>query len=288
MNAYLHCNTCGAHRNENARLLLLSCKHVVCVQCNQKSQNHCSFCSKPVRSIEINSKLPENLRLLFQDPSSNVKHSIEAAEFQTQQQLSYIKHNVSIFGEYEALKHEIAKLEVECQQKKEENKNEVDLIEKLRGALIELERNPNANISASLLNTSDSSDVSLSDMPETSESFLSLSDTEQNNSRGNSFENISPIKQAPKLPAPFRRDTVQENRRKFGESPQPSSSSSVSYPTSSSSSSSDQNKSRGSSNSNESPISFAPKLQGPFRRDAVVGNCRSIFSQNINKPQSKR
>lgn len=176
MSSYIHCRSCGTVKTSSTQHYISNCKHVFCKPCLGKSGPKCVTCCKPAKFIEINNKMPHNVRTLFEPIALKFRTVQEAAEFQFEQVLHFTKPRLPVIQQYENLKHEIIQIKKMDDKVLDDYNQEVALIRKLKKAIGDMKANRDTSptFNSTVMNSSANSslDGSLGNL---SQSFKSAS-----------------------------------------------------------------------------------------------------------------
>lgn len=129
---WVYCNRCYTSVTEhvNRPFMIGNCRHIFCAACRN---TNCPICKKPIRLLEINKNLPQNILDYLNDgsPSTTFKKSENTFNYQISQKLDFIRHNYKCV---ELAKQEERKYNEKMEKYKrlmETKKNEEHLITQL-------------------------------------------------------------------------------------------------------------------------------------------------------------
>ena len=99
--SWVHCNVCMEQGGSS--LFISSCGKVVCINCKPSlSSTHCDTCRGPcTRTIQLNSRAPQEVLRLFEDPSSHLKSMMKCLDFQSQQKKRLLNYHRNLLNEKE-------------------------------------------------------------------------------------------------------------------------------------------------------------------------------------------
>lgn len=82
------------------RSYIFSCKHTFCQNCKDKCKGKCVLCKRYCNILEINSSMPQHLRLYFEPLSRSFHQMMAIWKFQCQQDETHTQHLYKAQQEY--------------------------------------------------------------------------------------------------------------------------------------------------------------------------------------------